>query len=77
MCAQPVVCRGADRYRVAFRAIDADPNNFQFVAERDGQIVGCYQLTFIRSLSFTGGERAEIESVRFASAERGSAWARQ
>ena len=61
-----------DRYLAAFRAIAADPNNFQIVAEQGVRIVGCYQLTIIRGLSFSGGERAQIESVRIASDLRGS-----
>lgn len=60
------------RYRAAFDAILADPNNGYIVAEKSGGIVGCYQLTFIRGLSYTGGERAQIESVRVASDLRGS-----
>ena len=61
-----------ERYLAAFRAIDADPNNFQIVATQDERIIGCYQLTFIRGLSFSGAERAQIESVRIASDLRGS-----
>ncbi len=61
-----------ETYLTAFRAIAADPNNIQMVAERGERIVGCYQLTFIRGLSFSGGERAQIESVRIASDCRGS-----
>ncbi len=61
-----------ERYLAAFRAIAADPNNFQMVAVQGERIVGCYQLTFIRGLSFSGGERAQIESVRIASDVRGS-----
>jgi GNAT superfamily N-acetyltransferase len=61
----------APRYRAAFDAILADPNNGYVVAELGGRTVGCYQLTFIRGLSYTGGERAEIESVRIASDLRG------
>ena len=49
----------------------ADPNNHVIVALRQAEIIGCYQLTFIRGLSFRGGLRAQIESVRIASSERG------
>jgi ribosomal protein S18 acetylase RimI-like enzyme len=68
----PLFDAEAVRYRAAFRAIAADPNNFQIVAVQDARIVGCYQLTFIRGLSFSGSERAQIESVRIASELRGS-----
>lgn len=67
----PLFDAAADRYRDAFRAIAADPNNAVHVAEQNGRIVGCYQLTFIRGLSYTGGVRAQIESVRIASDVRG------
>jgi ribosomal protein S18 acetylase RimI-like enzyme len=61
------------RYRAAFDAITADPNNGYIVAsDTSGPIVGCYQLTFIRGLSYTGGIRAQIESVRIAPLQRGS-----
>ena len=68
----PVFEAERERYLAAFRAIAADPNNIQMVAEQGGRIVGCYQLTFIRGLSFSGGERAQIESVRIAGDCRGT-----
>lgn len=68
----PVFDQEIARYEAAFDAILADPNNGYIVAERDGMIIGCYQLTFIRGLSYTGGERAQIESVRVASDLLGS-----
>lgn len=60
------------RYEAAFEEILAAESNGYVVAEQAGRIVGCYQLTFIRGLSYTGGERAQIESVRIASDLRGS-----
>ena len=62
----------AAAYAVAFQDILSDPNNAYIVAELAGRIVGCYQLTFIRGLSYVGGLRAQIESVRIASDLRGS-----
>jgi ribosomal protein S18 acetylase RimI-like enzyme len=59
-------------YLAAFKAIDTDPNQHLVVAERDGQIVGCLQLTVIRGLSRRAATRAIIESVRVGSGERGS-----
>jgi N-acetylglutamate synthase-like GNAT family acetyltransferase len=59
-------------YRTAFKAIDADPNQHLVVAERDGRIVGCLQLTVIHGLSRRAATRAIIESVRVGSGERGS-----
>jgi GNAT superfamily N-acetyltransferase len=61
-----------ETYLAAFRAMSADPNNFQIVAVQGARVVGCYQLTFIRGLSFSGAERAQIESVRIASDLRGT-----
>ncbi|MBB4305238.1 GNAT superfamily N-acetyltransferase [Rhodobium orientis] len=57
--------------RAAFEAISADPNNDILVAERDGTVIGCLQLTFIPGLTYEGGTRAHIEAVRVAASERG------
>ena len=59
------------RYRDAFKRIEADPNNDVIVAERDGAVVGCLQLTLIPSLTRSGVTRAQIEGVRVAESERG------
>jgi GNAT superfamily N-acetyltransferase len=61
----------ADAYWRAFQAIDADPQQLLVVAEVEGQIVGTLQLSFIPSLTYTGGERAQIEGVRIAASHRG------
>ncbi|WP_343713897.1 GNAT family N-acetyltransferase [Inquilinus sp.] len=58
-------------YQAAFAAIAADPNHEMVVAELNGQIVGCFQLSFIPGLSRRGAWRAQIESVRIDSALRG------
>ncbi|MEM7112796.1 MAG: GNAT family N-acetyltransferase [Chloroflexota bacterium] len=58
-------------YYDAFAEIEQDPNNAIFVAERDGQIIGAFQLMYLPSLSFQGGKRAQIESVRVATTLRG------
>jgi GNAT superfamily N-acetyltransferase len=60
------------QYARAFDRILDDPNNDFVVADLDGRVVGCYQLTFIVGLSHMGGERAQIESVRIASDLRGT-----
>lgn len=64
-------------YWDAFAAIEADPNNRILVAEIDGMVVACLQLTFIPGLSRLGAERAQIESVRVASTQRGSGLGRK
>ncbi|MEP6945898.1 MAG: GNAT family N-acetyltransferase [Acidobacteriota bacterium] len=61
----------ASTYVDAFREIVADPNNELVVAELDGAIVGTLQLTFTPSLSFQGGRRSTIESVRVDDKLRG------
>jgi GNAT superfamily N-acetyltransferase len=58
-------------YHAAFKAVDADPNQHLVVAEKDGAVVGCMQLTVIPGLSRRGVTRAIIEAVRIASSERG------
>ncbi|GAB3280833.1 GNAT family N-acetyltransferase [Actinocorallia lasiicapitis] len=60
-----------DAYRRAFDAITADPNNRLIVADLDGAVMGTLQLTFIPGLTYTGGERAQIEGVRVAGDLRG------
>jgi GNAT superfamily N-acetyltransferase len=58
-------------YLAAFAAIDRDDNQFLAVAERDGQVIGCLQLTFIPGISRMGMWRGNIESVRVAKSLRG------
>jgi len=58
------------RYEAAFAAIEADPNHSQVVVERDGQLIGCLQLSFIPGVSRFGGWRGQIEGVRVAADQR-------
>jgi ribosomal protein S18 acetylase RimI-like enzyme len=51
-------------YYDAFAAIDADPRHELVVVEQHGTVIGTLQLSFIPGLSFQGGTRAQIESVR-------------
>jgi GNAT superfamily N-acetyltransferase len=44
--------------------MDGDPNHQLVVAEIEGHVIGTLHLTFLPSLSFRGGTRAQIESVR-------------
>ena len=53
-----------ERYYSAFEQIDKDTNHELIVAERDGEVIGTSHLIFIPSVSFQGGLRAQIESVR-------------
>jgi len=54
----------------AFAAIQDDPNNQVYVAEREGKVVGTFQLTFIRQLSYGGCLVAQVESVHVHSSQR-------
>ena len=61
----------SEAYRAAFAAIERDPNNTVYVLERDGEILGCAQLTIIPGLARRGVTRGQIEGVRIASPYRG------
>ncbi|MGH8881538.1 MAG: GNAT family N-acetyltransferase [Stackebrandtia sp.] len=58
-------------YTAAFAAIETDPNNAVIVAEVGGVLAGTLQLTYIPGLTYTGGERAQIEGVRVTAEQRG------
>ncbi|MFA1549002.1 N-acetyltransferase family protein [Actinomadura chokoriensis] len=60
-----------EAYFTAFAAIEKDPCNAVIVAEVDGELAGTLQLTYIPGLTYTGGERAQIEGVRVAAEQRG------
>ena len=58
-------------YWDAFDAISAQRGNELLVAEANGDVVGCLQLTVIPGLSRMGAKRAQIEGVRVSSKHRG------
>lgn len=60
----------ADAYRHAFDEIDDDPKNRLIVADLDGDVVACMQITVIPHLVFCGGKRLQIEGVRVDKAFR-------
>ena len=61
-----------ESYVKAFKEIEADKNNELVVAENSqGEIVGTLQITFTPSISFQGGKRATVESVRVSEKYRG------
>lgn len=68
---------GDPAYAAAFAAIDADPNQYLAVAEMDGRILGCLQLTFVPGLSHRGAWRGQVESVRVAADQRGTGLGRR
>ena len=53
-----------DSYRIAFEAIDRDPNQLLAVCCVGAPVVGVLQITFLPYLTYQGGWRALIEGVR-------------
>ena len=60
-----------ESYVKAFEEIETDKNNELIVAEVEGVVVGTLQLTLTPSISFQGGKRATVESVRVDEKYRG------
>ena len=58
-------------YYSAFEKIDRDPNHELMVAELHGEVVGTLHLMVLSSISFQGGLRAQVESVRVDRRMRG------
>jgi GNAT superfamily N-acetyltransferase len=58
-------------YRAAFDEITADAHQQLLVGEVDGQVVATAQVTWIRRLTYVGGEMGVVESVRVRSDLRG------
>ena len=58
-------------YLQAFEEVAAQDGNQLFVAERDGTVIGCLQLTLIPGLARRGAKRGLIEGVRVAASCRG------
>lgn len=53
-----------EAYYSAFEQLKSDPNHELIVTERNGEVIGTLHLMFLPSISFQGGLRAQIESVR-------------
>jgi ribosomal protein S18 acetylase RimI-like enzyme len=66
-----------ESYVKAFEEIAADKNNELIVVESNGAVVGTLQLTFTPSISFQGGRRATVESVRIDEKYRGQGIGRE
>ena len=58
-------------YIQALRSMQAQGGNVYLVAEHEGAVVGCLQLTFIAGISREGMTRANVEGVRVAASARG------
>ena len=58
-------------YRAAFDEITADAHQQLLLGELAGEVVATAQVTWIRRLTYVGGERGVVESVRVRSDLRG------
>lgn len=58
-------------YLIAFKKISLDPNQELIVVEdKNAEIIGTLQLSFIQYLTYQGGIRAQIEAVRIRKDKR-------
>ena len=53
-----------ESYYSAYEEINKDANHELIVAELEGQVIGTLHLMFLPSISYQGGLRAQVESVR-------------
>lgn len=60
------------RYRAAFDAISASPEHRLIVAERDGDVVGTMQISFIPGMPRFGMTRGMLENVHIRADQRGN-----
>lgn len=60
-----------ESYFNAFEWIENDPNHELIVAELNGEVIGTLHLMFLPSISYRGGLRAQVESVRVDGRHRG------
>ncbi len=66
-----------ETYVKAFEEIDEDKNNELIIVEKEGEVIGTLQITFTPSISFQGGKRSTIESVRVDKKYRGQGIGRE
>lgn len=66
-----------EKYYAAFENINADQNQELIVVEKDGEVIGTLQLSFIQYLTYQGGIRAQIEAVRIREDLRGGGLGQQ
>ena len=59
-----------DSYLRAFDAIDRTPDVELLVADEDGRVIGCFQMTALTYLSYRGSRAALIENVHVAAGAR-------
>lgn len=53
-----------ESYYSAFEQIERDPSHELIVVERNREVIGTLHMIFLPSISYQGGLRAQIESVR-------------
>ncbi len=68
---EPAEVTATDGQLAAFEAIDADPRHELLVLDRDAEVVGCMQVSYIPGLGRGGGERAHLEAIRIRADLRG------
>lgn len=62
-----------ERYYSAFETINHDQNQELMVVEnKENEVIGTLQLSFIPYLTYQGGIRAQIEAVRIRADQRGA-----
>lgn len=66
-----------ERYAAAFDTLSRDSNQLMAVAELEGAVIGCLQLSFIPGLARMGAWRGQIEGVRIAAPHRGKGLGRE
>ena len=59
-------------YLKAFDVIISDPHQELIVVEKEQEVIGTMQLSFIQYLTYQGGVRAQIEAVRIRKEQRGT-----
>jgi GNAT superfamily N-acetyltransferase len=70
---EPAAAAVGEGHERAFESVAGDDRNELLVlADRDGAIVACLQLTYIPGIAHGGAERALIEAVRVRADRRGA-----
>ncbi len=58
-------------YQTAWDQIEDDPNNNYFIAELNGEAVGCVQLNILHGIAGRGKSRLQVEGVHIRADQRG------
>lgn len=60
----------ASDYKAAFNTILKDQNHTILVIEKDKEILGCLQISYLPNLTYKGSWRAQLEGVRIHKSHR-------